>query len=74
MAEGLILPNCLTVPSIYDAGESQGLILKAAAPSPQEDYWAPGNAHGPGAPGAWQPHKGKVRLQAGPPEPGPDSA
>ena len=37
MAEGLILPNCLTVPSIYDAGESQGLILKAAAPSPQED-------------------------------------
>lgn len=50
MAEGLILPNSLTVLSIYDAGESQGLILKAAAPSPQEEYWAPGNGSWPRSP------------------------
>lgn len=50
LAEGLILPNCLTVPSIYGAGESQGLIWKAAAPSPQEENRALGNGLQPRSP------------------------
>lgn len=34
MAEGLILPNSLTVPSIYDNGESQGGDFGGGCPQP----------------------------------------
>ena len=76
MGEGLVLFLIpLTVPSIYDTGESQeGVFGEGCLQSPGRISGSPEHLTGPGAPCERQPHKQKARFRPDSPRLNPGSA